>query len=374
MTDKNQTVNIQPHNNAGLEGGLELPQAPSFLIILMGSLGDVTRGLCLVSQIKARFPEATITWLIEPKCRGIVTVHPLIDEVLMFNRTNWQQGGLKSILFELRKRHFDCVLDLQRHVKSGFFSFATGAKYRIGFHRSNAKEGNWLFNNTFIPPLAESYSKLFHYLKFTELLGCHPEYQPAQSRALFESGALDFGFSESALLSAADGSTAGLETPYMAMVLGSSWVSKEWHFEGYAALINTIIDTTDLNVVMADTMAKYPMACELEREIDSPRLINLVGKTSLPELAAVLQRAAVAAGPDCGSAHIAAAVGTHYVTIFGPTDPARTAPYGSEHLVVSKNPDCAACYKRQCPRKDPICLSTITAEDVMQKIRLVLNS
>ena len=345
-----------------------MPEAPSFLIILMGSLGDVTRGLCLVSQIKARFPKAVITWLIEPKCRGIVTVHPLIDEILVFNRTNWQQGGLKDILFKLRRQHFDCVLDLQRHVKSGFFSFATGAKYRIGFHRSNAKEGNWLFNNTFIPPLAESYSKLFHYLKFTELLGCHPEYEPTQSRALFESRALDFGFSESALLSAADGFTAVTKAPCLAVVLGSSWVSKEWHFEGYAALINTVLDTTELNVVMIDTMAKYPMACELEREINSPRLINLVGKTSLPELAAILRQAAVAVGPDCGSAHIAAAVGTHYVTIFGPTDPARTAPFGSEHLVVSKNPACAPCYKRKCPGKGLACLNAITADDVLQKI------
>ena len=78
------------------------------------------------------------------------------------------------------------------------------------------------------------------------------------------------------------------------------------------------------------------------------------------------QRSAV--GPDCGSAHIAAAVGTHYVTIFGPTDPARTAPFGSEHLVVSKNPACAPCYKRKCPGKGLACLNAITADDVLQKI------
>ena len=373
MADKNPGIDIRQKKDTGLEGGLQLPEAPSFLIILMGSLGDVTRGLYLVSRIKARFPQAVITWLIEPKCREIVTVHPLIDEILVFNRTNWQQGGLKDILFELRKRHFDCVLDLQRHVKSGFFSFATGAKYRIGFHRSNAKEGNWLFNNTFIPPMDESYPKIFHYLKFTELLGCHPEYEPAQSRALFESRALDSGLSGSALSSAADDILAAIKTPYMAVVLGSSWISKEWHFEGYTALINTILDTTELNVVLVDTMAKYQMACELEREIDSTRLINLVGKTSLPELAAVLQQAEVAVGPDCGSAHIAAAVGTYYVTIFGPTDPVRTAPFGSEHLVVSKNLACAPCYKRKCPQKEPACLNNITAGDVLQKILQVLH-
>ncbi len=353
--------------------GLQLPEAPSFLIILMGSLGDVTRGLCLVSLIKNRFPESTITWLIEPKCEGIVTVHPLIDEILVFNRANWQQGGLTGILYELRKRPFDCVLDLQRHLKSGFFSFVTGAACRIGFHRANAKEGNWLFNNIHIPRMDEAYPKIFHYLKFTELLGCHTAFDPSRSRELFKSQALDFGFSKNALSSNAEKVLPKLKPPFMAVVLGSSWVSKEWHFKGYADLIRDLLQETSLNMVMVDTGAKYQMACDLEHEISNARLINLVGQTSLPELAAVLQQAEAAVGPDCGSAHIAAAVGTHYVTIFGPTDPSLTAPFGSEHLIVKKPLDCAPCYKRKCPGKNLACLNAITAEDVKQKLFQVIK-
>lgn len=370
MTDIKPSTHI---DESGAGNGLQLPEQPSFLIILMGSLGDVTRGLCLVAMIKNRFPGCTITWLIEPKCQGIVTIHPLIDEVLVFNRDNWQQGGLKSTLFALRKRHFDCVLDLQRHLKSGFFSLVSGAKHRIGFHRANAKEGNWLFNNIHIPRMNDSYPKIFHYLKFTELLGCHGEYRPSESRTLFASGALDFGFSASALSASAGGILPKIKTPFLAVVLGSSWISKEWHFQGYADLIHDLLRETALNVVMIDTMAKYHMARDLENEINSPRLINLVGSTSLPELAAVLQQAAVAVGPDCGSAHIAAAVGTHYVTIFGPTDPQITAPFGSEHLVVRKNPGCAPCYKRKCPGKNLACLQAITADDVKKKVLEVLK-
>ncbi|MEW6076588.1 MAG: glycosyltransferase family 9 protein [Thermodesulfobacteriota bacterium] len=354
---------------AGPQPPIRLPENPSFLIILMGSLGDVARGLVVVSQIKKKFPAASISWLVEPKCRELVTYHPLIDQVLFFNRTNWKQGGLKDIFRELRQRHFDCVLDLQRHFKSGLFSFLSGARYRIGFHPDDAKEGNWLFNNIHIPAQDKFYPKLFHYLKFTEYLECHPAYAPSQSRSLFESGALDFGFSGPGLSSLASEILSGITSPYAAVVLGSSWVSKEWPVEGYSRLIQEMITTTPWNIVMVDTKEKYPMACDLEKRVNSARLINLVGRTSILELAAVLKQAAIAVGPDCGSAHIAAAVGTPYVTIFGPTSPERTAPFGSEHLVVSANVPCAPCYKRKCPGKNMICMSAIQAEDVMRKIR-----
>ena len=361
--------NVKPDVDTG-RPEIRLPEAPAFLIILMGSLGDVARGLCLVALLKQRFPNCVITWLVEPKCRDILTVHPLIDHVLLFDRKRWRQG-LKDIVRELRGRHFDCVLDLQRHFKSGCFSRLSGAPYRLGFHPRNAKEGNWLFNNRHIPFQDEFYPKLFHYLKFTEYLGCHPEFLPAQSRAMLASGVLDFGFSGLATTALAGDVAAVVEKPFIALVLGSSWVSKEWTFTGYTALIKKILAATPKKIVMLDTPAKLPMARDLAQEVDDARLINLVGRTSLPELAFVLQRADLAVGPDCGSAHVAAAVDTPYIALFGPTAPELTAPFGSEHLVVNKRLSCSPCYKRRCPEKSA-CLTSIQAADVFEKIEEVL--
>lgn len=349
-----------------------LPPSPSFLIILMGSLGDVTRGLCLVSRLKHCFPDCTVTWLIEPKCREIVSAHPMIDHVWVFNRTDWKRG-LKDILNRLRNSRFDCVLDLQRHFKSGLFSFFSGARYRLGFHPKNTKEGNWVFNNTYIPYVNEFYPKIFHYLKFTEFLGCQKSDTPSQARARLQSQGLDFGFSGDSLSSFVPDVLSEIKAPLIAIILGSTWVTKEWFFEKYLELIRELLEMRPLHMVMVDTMAKYPMASELANRINSPRLINLVGRTSILELAAVLKRATAAVGPDCGSAHIAAAVGTPYVTLFGPTSPQRTASYGSEHLVVSKNLDCAPCYKRKCPRRDVLCMRAIQVKDVKQKILEALH-
>jgi lipopolysaccharide heptosyltransferase I len=202
---------------------------------------------------------------------------------------------------------------------------------------------------------------LFHYLKFTEFLGC-----PRQET-------LDFGFSGPRLLSLAADILSEVHRPFIAIVLGTTWISKEWFFDSYARLIEDLIKETSMDVVIVDTMAKYDMACELEKKIQSSRLINLVGKTSILELVAVFKEASVGVGPDCGSAHISAAGKTPYVTLFGPTSPERTAPYGSEDLVVSVNMSCAPCYKRKCPLKDTPCMRTITVEDVKEKIFKTLN-
>jgi len=124
----------------------KLSSTPSILIILMGSLGDVARGLCLVSHIKNHLPESRITWLVEPMSAELVGLHPLIEKIIIFNRPKIILG-VWSVYKALSQEYFDITLDLQRHLKSGFFSFLSKAKRRIGFNRYNAKELNWIFNN-----------------------------------------------------------------------------------------------------------------------------------------------------------------------------------------------------------------------------------
>lgn len=335
---------------------LTLPVSPSILIVLTGSLGDVTRGLCLPSCIKKSYPQSKIAWLIDFKWAELVKFHPLLDQVITFNRLNWKKG-LKETYQQLKRNYFDCTFDLQRHFKSGIFSFLSGARYRIGFHPNNAKEGNWLFNNIYIPYMNEkSYPKIYHYLKYVEIIGGR------------WTKALDFGFSNLQLYSIAPHLFSRLDLPYIAVVLGSTWDSKEWFFDRYFHLIYDLLEETPYNIVLIDSRSKYEMALSLEQKINSFRLLNLVGQTTVLELTGVLKEAMLAVGPDCGSAHVASAVKTPYVSLFGPTSPKRTAPYGSEHLVVNSPIYCAPCYKRDCPRQDKLCMRSIQVEEVKKKI------
>lgn len=337
----------------------KIPAAPSILIILMGSLGDVARGLCLVSHIKAHRPESRITWLVEPKCADLVGLHPQIDHVIEFKRKR-PVAAMRDLYQNLQKEHFDITLDLQRILKSGFFSLLSRAKRRIGFHRKNAKELNWLFNNESIPDCDENLPKLGHYLKFTEHLG------------LPEPNRLDFGLKSLDVNKLIPPAVAAIQNSFIAVVMGSSWESKDWNFEGYGQLVQHVIKNLKRHVVLLGGGDQWTVAEKQLQKANSPNIINLTGN-SLIEMTAVLKAAAAAVGPDSGPGHLAAAVGTPYVTLFGPTPASRHVPYGCEHLIVQSGLDCAPCYQRQCPDRNNQCMQNIELDDVVEKISMALE-
>jgi lipopolysaccharide heptosyltransferase II len=337
----------------------KIPPAPSILIILMGSLGDVARGLYLVSPIKAKLPQSRITWLVEPKWAQLVRLHGQIDKVIIFKRA-WRFSALWELYKELKQDHFDITLDLQRILKSGFFSLLSGAKRRIGFHRRNAKEFNWIFNNEHIDYNSDTLPKIRHYVKFTEYLG------------LPEPDTMDFSCCALKIKEPLPPVTAAIKSPYIAIVLGASWESKGWLFEGYLDLIRHILSNQELQVVLLGDGSQAELAKDLCESLNETGLINLVGKTSLVELTALLEAAVAGIGPDSGPGHLAAAVGTPFVSIFGPTSPKRTAPYGYEDLVVTAAVSCAPCYKKQCPERHRHCMYNIRVEAVMEKVSLAL--
>jgi len=331
----------------------------SILIILMGSLGDVARGLCLVAHIKDHHPASRITWLVEPKCADLVGLHPQIDRIVEFERQR-SVAGLWDLYQELRQDRYDITLDLQRHFKSGFFSLLSGARRRIGFHRRNSKELNWLFNNEHIAYCDENHPKLDHYLKFTAHLGIPP------------TGRLNFGFEQLDLKALVPEAVAEIQNSFIAVVLGSSWESKDWNFEGYSRFVRHVVDRLSLHVVLLGGDSVRPFAARLVEKLNSPRIMDLSGNP-LVELIAVLKAAAAAIGPDSGPGHLAAAVGTPYVTLFGPTLANRHVPYGCDHLIVAPDLSCAPCYQKQCPEGDKRCMKNIAVEDVAAKIARALG-
>ncbi len=337
----------------------------NILIILMGALGDLTRGLCLVSNIKNCLPKSKITWLVEPGCAPLVRLNPGIDRMIVFNRPK-NILALLDLYKELSKETFDITLDLQRHFKSGFFSLLSGAKRRIGFNKRNAKEFNWLFNNEHIDYFSDDLPKLDHYLEFIKYMGLSVLHPP------------EFGFSLVDLNRSSSKIAAQIDCPFIAVVMGSSWDSKDWMFEKYCQLVDKILSTGNMQVVLLGDKSKIDPAQRLVENLGSSdkkqSLINLVGKTSTLELVAVLKEASAGIGPDSGPGHLSGAVGTPYISLFGPTSPKRVAPYGCQHLVIQTDVSCAPCNKRRCPGLDKICMSSISVGAVETKLAEALDS
>lgn len=327
------------------------------LIILTGSLGDVTRGLCLVKPLKTFWPDRHIIWLVEAKWAGLLQLNPYIDDLIIFQR-NAKPAVLSKLKTELKNRRFHTSLDLQRIFKSGFLTWLAGARLKLGFNRKNAKEFNWLFNNRHIPYFPDTLPKLEHYLKFLDYLKVPYPAVP------------DFGLNRELMAKMLPAPLMEMHAPYAVLAAGSSWPSKDWHVAGYQTLAQYLHDAYGLHSVITGDKSQTGIAKEIITGHPS-YITDLTGQTNLPQLAAILSRAQVAVGPDSGAGHIAAAAGTPYISLFGPTSPVRTAPYGFEHLVVQLNMNCGPCYKKNCP--DNQCMRQIGLAEIKPKLEKVLT-
>ncbi|MBP1689536.1 MAG: rfaF 2 [Deltaproteobacteria bacterium] len=332
--------------------------AERILIVLLGAIGDVVRGLPLANRLREGYPDAHIAWAVEPRAASVLTQHHALDEVLIFERG----GGVWSFLaflHRVQQEHFDLVLDLQRHAKSALVSFATRAPVRVGFHRRNAKELNWLANTHSIPPVDPRGWKLAQYLCFADFL----ELPPLAPR--FE---LTLTAGEEARVTEL---LAPLRRPFAALFLGSTWESRVWFAERYAAVVDAL-DARGLDAVLVGGADVRAIADATVQQSERPPL-DLTTRTTLRESYGVMARARVAVGPDSGPMHLAAAGGTPVVSLWGATTPARSAPFGSDDLVLVGRVPCAPCYLRRCPIGRQ-CMQDITPARVMAQVTRVLSA
>ena len=328
------------------------------LIVLHGSIGDVTRALPLAGILRKAFPRAFLAWSIEPACLPLIQGDSAIDEIILFDRAHWWKS-FGPFLARLRAGKFDLVLDLQRLLRSGLISWWTGAGRRVGFHRRDSKELNWIFNNLHIPPFGEEIPKLEHYLKFVDYLG-------------IERSALEWHFNLTAEEGASvDRHLSEVSDGFAVLFVGTRWESKQWFPSQMSQCAEQLKRDYDLDIVFLGGRDDQKLAKEAQA-LSRVRLTNLAGQTTLREAIGVIERAKIAIGPDTGLMHIAAAVRTPVISLWGATSPLRTGPHGFANLVLQGKAPCVPCYRRQCPI-GRVCLQSISAEQINVKIRAALK-
>ena len=334
------------------------PDPQNILIILHGSIGDVTRALPLANLIRRRYPKARLVWSVEPAAFPLVEHHPALNDVILFDRSRWWKT-LGPFVRRIRSERFELVIDLQRLLKSGLISWWSGAPYRLGFHRTDAKEFNWLFNNQHIAPAGDGISKLSHYLKFAQRLGI--ELYP-----------LEWGLH---LLPQEEASVEKMlrdvEGPFAVFFVGSRWESKKWFSAETAKCAGEIQRRYGLEIVLMGGREDQSFADSVQG-FGLQRLRNWVGKTSLRQAVGILARAEVSIGPDTGLMHLSAALGTPVVSLWGATSPSRTGPYGFEDLIIQGKASCSPCYLKRCPI-GRICMHSIDIEEVTAKVGKALS-
>lgn len=333
------------------------PRIPArrILVVLLGAIGDVTRALPLLQRVRRGYPDAHLAWAVEPAAAPLLMHHPALDEIMIFERRGGAAAFI-SFLRRVRALHPDLALDLQRHLKSGIVSRISGAPVRLGFHRRNGREGNWLFNTDSIDPMPHFSSKLQQFLRFADWLGLEPTPVSFELRNTAEE--------EQRI----EGLLAAIRGPFVAGFVGASWESKLWFPEPTAAVADGLA-AHGIETVLLGGPDDAEFAAAAASAARAP-VLNLTGRTGLRDLIGIFRRARAAFGPDSGPMHIAAAVGTPVVSVWGATNPARSAPWNNEAGIIRGEAPCSPCYRRRCPI-GRLCMQHIAPQTV---IRAVLAS
>jgi lipopolysaccharide heptosyltransferase II len=328
----------------------------SILIIKPSSLGDIVHAVPTVAALRRRFPSARITWLVKREWAAVLEGNPHLDEVLALDLS---LKGWPAAWRAVRAGRFDTVVDLQGLLRSALLGWISGAPVRIGF--ANGREGSPWFYTKRVPVPSPSMHAVDRYLLTAKYLGADPgEVKPSEFSLPHDTQAE----ARVEVLLAAAGIQAG--ATLVAMNPSARWETKRWPLGSFAAVGDRLQHDGAARVVLIGGRDERHVGKQVLRAMRTAP-IDLMGQTTLKELIAFLRRARLLITNDSGPMHLAAAVGTPVIALFGPTDPARTGPYGAGHTVLRSGVPCSPCFSRRCTNAVELeCLTSIRPENVIE--------
>lgn len=299
-------------------------QPKSICILRLSAIGDVCNAVAAVQAIQKRWPEAQITWVIGKVEAMLLAGLPGV-EFVVFNKGSGLQG-YKDLRATLKDRKFDVLLQMQVALRASIASLCIKATYRVGFDKKRAKEGQWLFSNRRIKAQNQPHV-LDGFMAFAEVAGV-TDLIPSWQMPIAESDS--------------DWARQHFDSDRRTLVIApaASKAERNWSAERYAAIADYMIGK-GWNIILCGGPTELEQT--LGRQIidhcktttDQAAPLNLIGKTSLKQLLAVIKQADVVLAPDTGPAHMAVTVATPVVGLYAHSNPARTGPYSSQEYVVS---------------------------------------
>lgn len=345
----------------------DLPQidAQRIGIIKPSALGDVVQTLPILPALRQRFPKATISWVIAHGLRNLLEGHPDLDSVISFHRRGRWRAQL-GMLKQIRRQNFDLMIDLQGLIRTGIMSWASRAPLRVGME--TAREGADRACHLTIPGTTRDVPAHTRYQIVAQAFGCAPEDLTTKVAITADDRAW------------VDTELATMSAARIVIAPGAKWVTKRWPPERFAHLAANAVRQWGVNVVIVGSPDEVELAEQVEtslkRFLPETRTVNLAGRTSLRQLAAVLESATVALTNDSGPMHLAAAMGTPVVAAFTCTDPVQSGPPGTEHALVQTRVSCAGSYRKQCPHSGSdhlACLNELETPRVWQALQMVVE-
>ena len=309
--------------------------------------------------LKNAYPQSHVALMLRPLVADLMATHPYLDEVIVDIKDR-HRSRLKSVwklTRHIRRSRFDLAIVLHpTSFRNALIPFLAGVPERIG---SNVNGRGILLTQSC--PNRKDLHEVHRYLRVLELIGIDEQradlefWHTDAARRVAHQMLADHGISRA-------GHVIGIN-------LGTTWGTKRWRIEKFAAVMTRLQNSFDVPLILTGSASEIPLGEALQGLV-TVQPINLIGKTTLIQLGALIERCGLYLTCDSGPMHIAAAVGTPTIALFGPTSPTRHRPYGKRHCVIEKSVACRPCYKRVCKLKDTpnLCMTEINAEEVIEKI------
>lgn len=293
--------------------------APQSLCILrLSAIGDVCHAISVVQAIQKQWPETKITWITGKIEAMLIGDLPGI-EVIVFDK---KQGfkGMRELWRRLSDRKFDALLHMQAALRASVLSWGIKAKCKVGFGKNRTREMQSLFTNRHLP-ISDKFHVLDNFAEFARYIGV-PFDKPQWNIPLTPED------EQLAISTMAD-------KPTLVISPAASKDSRNWLTERYAAIADYAVEQ-GMQVVLCGSPAprEVNLGSDIEKLCQSP-VTNLIGKTNLKQLTAVLKHATVVLAPDTGPAHLATTQSTPVIGLYAHSDPRRTGPYNDLDIVVS---------------------------------------
>jgi len=325
------------------------------LIVKLRAIGDVLLSTIVTKNLRLAFPQAKIEYLTEPPSVDVLKGNPFIDGVLVFDRA--RMGGPQLIRL-VRRQGYDLVIDLFGNPRTALVTRLSGARYRVGYR---FRGRTYAYNIVVESRGGEVHNTQFN-LDALEAIDV-----AIQDRNIyFQFAPADQQYVDDFLANArVDGKLL------IAVNTSGGWYTKRWGLDRFAELADRLIDRYDARIILIWGPGQFADVEKVHAMMKHNSIIP--PPTTLQQLGALLKRCSIIVTNDSGPMHVAAAVGTPVLGIYGPTNPQLQGPYGTHHLTVrNETLDCLGCNLTKCPIGHP-CMLELSVETVMKSVDQLLQ-
>jgi heptosyltransferase III len=322
------------------------------LIIKLRYIGDVLLATPTLRAIKAARPNVRVTMMVNRGTEEVLSGNPDVDEIVVLDKGSL--AAQSRLIARLRGRQFDTVIDLTDGDRSAFLSWISGAPVRIGFNDEHRWRGRYY--TEVIEPVPGVRHRIDRDLESLKPLSIQagskdpqlwltPEEEKSAGQLLDQ-----FGVPQS--------------QPMVILQPGARYWFKAWPPERFAALADRLTREYHCQALIGGSNQDIDLAHQI-RQLATSSPVIMAGHTTIKQFAAVAKKSALFVGSDSGAMHVATAVGTPVVALFGPSNPREWGPRGGPAETIYKDVDCRSCFHPTCHRGEENCMKLISVEEVM---------